>query len=85
MVQKQSRNARLNGVSAHARNVQHKLHSKPVANNSLSECVASCNRIAPGGNMEEILATINFKLRLGRRTGTSKTVIYCFQAAHKSL
>jgi Arm DNA-binding domain len=35
--------------------------------------------------MEEILANINFKVRLGKRTGTSKRVIYSFQAANKSL
>jgi hypothetical protein len=85
MVQKLSRNARLNGVSAHVSRVQRKPRSKPVANISPSECVASCNRIAPGGNMEQLLANINFKVRLGKRTGTSKRVIYSFQAAHKSL
>jgi integrase len=85
MEYKQSKNAGLNGVLAPSSRVQRKPVSKPVANISPAECVASCNRIAPGGTMEQLLANINFKVRLGRRTGTSKRVIYSFQAANKSL
>jgi hypothetical protein len=81
----QSKHAGLNGVLAPSSRVRRKPVSKSVANISPSECVATCNRIAPGGNIKESSANINFKLRLGRRTGTSKTVIYCFQTANKNL
>jgi Arm DNA-binding domain len=85
MEYKQSKNAGLNGFLAPSSRVQRKSRSKRDTNISPVECVASCNRIAPGGTMEQLLDTINFKVRLGRRTGTPKRVNYSFQAANKSL